>query len=339
LRQNPALIGQRADVLTLIDVNTETLSLYGFDNKINFRDIVQNVPWQEPDSGLLEHIEGFLSGQRRVIIESEGTRMDGSKFPVRTTTEISNYDLEDWSRIYRSDQDITTELEAAEILRTYQGELRTLAGKISLAEESERHRIASNLHDGTVQNLILARMNLSTLKKALRSQRSLSVAGDIDSLLASSLKETRSMIFELSPPVLYELGLEAGIEWLSDKFNQRTGITAIFDSDGRDASLSLELKVVLFQAVRELLVNIAKHAQAQGVKLIWSLREEGWLSLTVEDDGIGFDPLDVGNRSSSEGGYGLFSLRERLGLLGGEILLQSSSTGTSVTLRAPVVSD
>ena len=146
------------------------------------------------------------------------------------------------------------------------------------------------------------------------------------------------MIFDLSPPVLYELGLMAAIEWLADQFKQRTGITASFESDDSEVLLSHELKVVLFQAMRELLVNVAKHAQAKRVRLTWT-KTASRFELTVEDDGIGFDIADVGNRSSSEGGFGLFSLRERLGLLGANISFQSSDSGTCVTLAAPLDSN
>ena len=338
LKQHPELIKTRADVSVLIDVNSETLRLYGATDKKAFIDTVQNAPWQQRDSGLLDRIQGFLDGKRRVVIESEGTRIDGTKFPIRITTEIVNDDIEDWSRIYTSDQDITEEVETAKRLEAYQGELRSLAGQISLAEESERRRIASELHDGTVQNLVVARINIAKLQKSLRAKRTLEMADSINELLEKSLKETRSLIFDLSPPVLYELGLEAALEWLIDQFKHRTGIAPTMSSDNSVAPLSEELKVVVFQAVRELLVNVAKHANASHVNLSWSGNND-CLELRVEDDGVGFDPSDVGKRSSAEGGFGLFSLRERLGLLGASIDFQSSASGTCVILNAPLESE
>jgi len=338
LEQHPELINTRAEVSKLIDVNSETLRLYGATDKKVFIETVQNAPWQQRDSGLLDRIEGFLNGKRRVVIENMGTRIDGTKFPIRITTEIVNDDIEDWSRIYTSDQDITEEVESEKRLEAYQGELRSLAGQISLAEESERRRIASELHDGTVQNLVVARMNIATLQNSLRAKRTLALADSINELLEKSLKETRSLIFDLSPPVLYELGLEAALEWLTEQFKQRTGIVPTINSDNSAAPLSEELKVVVFQAVRELLVNVAKHAKARHVKLSWS-RNNDCLELKVEDDGVGFDPSDVGKRSSAEGGFGLFSLRERLGLLGASIEFQSSPSGTCVVLKAPLDSE
>lgn len=335
LKNNRRIINRRADVSTLIDVNAETLRLYEANDKQQFIDTVQNAPWEERDSGLLLRIEGFLAGNRRVIVESEGTKMDGSKFPIRITTELANDDLQDWSRVYTSDQDITEEVNSAARLIAYRDELRSLAGKMSLAEESERRRISSDLHDGTIQNLVLARMKLSTLKKALRAEKSLDLADGINELIDSSLKEARTMIFDLSPPVLYELGLEAAIDWLGDQFRERTGVSVEFKSDGQAADLSKELNIVLFQAVRELLVNAAKHAQAQQVKVEWIINNN-WLEITVEDDGVGFDVTDAGKGSAADGGFGLFSINERLGLLGAKFAVQSSAAGTRATVSAPV---
>lgn len=335
LNKNPRIINRRADVSSLIDVNAETLRLYDANDKQQFIDTVQSALWEERNSGLLQRIEGFLAGNRRVILESEGTKMDGSKFPIRITTELANDDMQDWSRIYTSDQDITEEVLSTTRLSAYRDELRSLAGKMSLAGESERRRISSDLHDGTIQNLVLARMKLSTLRKALRSEKSLVLADGIKELVDSSLAEARTMIFDLSPPVLYELGLETSIDWLGDQFRERTGVSVEFNSDGQPAELTEELKIVLFQAVRELLVNVAKHAQAKQVKVEW-VRNSNELEITVEDDGVGFDITDAGKLSAADGGFGLFSIRERLGLLGANFTVQSSASGTRVTVIAPV---
>ena len=335
MRSHPEIIDRIKDPITLVAVNSEGLRLYGAADLNSFNAAMHDQPWSKQHLQLLNRAAGFLAGERRVVIEAEGTRIDGTRFPIRLITEIASDDLENWSRVYTSEQDITDEVRATARLAAYQDELRQLAGKISLAEESERRRISSELHDGTVQNLVLARMKLASLIKSLRSKKSTSTADAINELLERSLNETRSLIFELSPPVLYELGLEAAIVWLGDQFSQRTGINPDFKSDGQAATLSRELEIVLFHAMRELLINVAKHANAEHVAIRW-LRHNDRLELIVEDDGIGFDIPDVGSRSAADGGFGLFSLRERLRLLGAQLIINSSESGTRISVTAPV---
>lgn len=336
LKNNPQLIGTRRQMSAAIDVNTETLRMHGAKDKVELLEMKKDELWLERGSGMLERISGLLNGQRRVVVEGVGTKMNGKEFPIRITTEIVGDNLDDWSKIFAADQDISEEVQATARLNAYQNKLRSLAGQMSLAEESERRRIASNLHDGTVQNLVLARMKLSGLKKSLRSEKSLDAAGIINDLLEQSLKEARTMIFDLSPPVLYELGLAPAIVWLCGEFKQRTELEVNFVSDDQPANLTHELKIVLFQAIRELLVNIVKHAKAQQVNITWVISNNE-IELTVEDDGIGFDIADAGNKSSAEGGFGLFSLRERLKLLGASLEVESSIKGSTMRVRAPLI--
>ena len=179
-------------------------------------------------------------------------------------------------------------------------------------------------------------MQVSALSKSLKTQKSKDSVESINQLLESSIKESRTLIFEISPPVLYELGLKAAIEWLTDQFKRRTGIAVSLIVDDEKAMLSEELKIVIFQAMREFLVNITKHSEADEITIRWTaLRDH--LEIEVADNGVGFDITDVGNKSSEEGGFGLFSLRERLSLLGAEFSIISSSKGTRVTLIAPLL--
>ena len=336
LKNNPQLVGTRSQMSAAIDVNAETLRMHGAKDRAELLEMKKDELWLERGSGMLERISGLLNGQRRVVVEGVGTKMNGKEFPIRITTEIVGDNLDDWSKVFAADQDISEEVQATARLNAYQDQLRSLAGQMSLVEESERRRIASNLHDGTVQNLVLARMKLSGLKKSLRSEKSIEAADIINELLEQSLKEARTMIFDLSPPVLYELGLASAIEWLCGEFKLRTKLDVSFISDDQPAKLTHELKIVLFQAVRELLVNVVKHAKAKRVSITWVILNNE-IELTVEDDGIGFDIADVGNKGSAEGGFGLFSLRERLKLLGANLVVESSKKGSTMRVRAPLI--
>jgi signal transduction histidine kinase len=136
--------------------------------------------------------------------------------------------------------------------------------------------------------------------------------------------------------VLTELGFEAAVDWLAEQAEGKYGLNCRVSDDGARHALDEDAALVLFQAVRELLVNVGKHAAASEAHV----RISGTSSeviVAVEDDGIGFDAARVKDRATAEGGYGLFSIRERLGLLGGRVEVESGpESGTRVVVMMPV---
>jgi PAS domain S-box-containing protein len=232
--------------------------------------------------------------------------------------------------------DITERKQAERKLHRYQERLRTLASEMSLSEERERRRIAADLHDRTVQNLALSRIKTGALRKSLSSEEGSTILTEIQALIDQTIRDTRSLVFELSPPVLYELGFEPAIEWLTEQMEARHGVTCVVLSDKRPKPLDKDLEVVLFQAVRELLANVGKHAKATRVKVELSRKEDS-VHISVGDNGIGFDVNSIGGWGNELGGFGLFSVRERLLLLGGRLEISSApGSGTKITLVAPL---
>ena len=148
--------------------------------------------------------------------------------------------------------------------------------------------------------------------------------------------DTRSLTFELSPPILHELGFEAAVEWLAEQVQSENGITSDFEDDGQPKPLNKDILFLLFRAVRELLVNVVKHAQARHVKISIQ-RDENDIKVIVIDDGIGFDPTMTDSQSGITRGFGLFSIRERLDHIGKRLEIESQpGQGTRVTLVAPL---
>jgi PAS domain S-box-containing protein len=221
----------------------------------------------------------------------------------------------------------------AEIL-SYQRRLRSLSSELILTEERERRRIAAQLHDRIGQSLTLAKMRLGAARQASLSDGARSKLDEVRELLDATIHDARSLMFELSPPVLYELGFEPAVEWLAERFQERHGIPTSFEDDRAPKPLAADLRVFLFQAVQELLLNVAKHAQAKSVHL--SVRRDGdQIVVGVEDDGIGCDPSRVAAVGAPDAGFGLFNIRERLGLLGGRLEVESAAgAGTRAWLRA-----
>lgn len=233
-------------------------------------------------------------------------------------------------------RDITHRKQAEERIRAYQGRLRSLASELSLTEERERRQIANALHDRVGQTLAICKMKLGALQKTASSTQLGRSLGETCKLIESVIQDTRTLTFELSPPVLYELGLEAAIEELAEQAQERDGIPYQFEDDGQPKPLDEDVRVLLFQATRELLINVAKHARAQNVEVAM-LRESEDIQIIVEDDGVGFDTPSLESHWSKAGGFGLFSIRERLDHVGGHLRVKTEpGHGTRITVVAPL---
>jgi len=242
--------------------------------------------------------------------------------------------------LYLLNREVLQRKKAEEQLASYQADLRSLASQLTLAEERERRRLAVHLHDRIGQNLALSHIKLEELRaSSLGKNGAAGLTGEFDNLahlIKETIEETQSLTFRISPPILYDLGLEAALEWLTDRFSHQHGLLTYFESDRQPKPVDEDLKVLLFQAVQELLVNIVKHAKAHSLKVsMW--RQNGFLYIGVEDDGVGFSPLARGYRQGKGGGFGLFSIRERLRPLGGNLEIKSEPEGgTEFVLSVPL---
>jgi DNA-binding NarL/FixJ family response regulator/signal transduction histidine kinase len=217
-------------------------------------------------------------------------------------------------------------------VQDYQSQLRALASELSLTEERERRRIACELHDHIGHNLAIAKVKLAGLKESCADCG----MDDVLALLDKTIQDTRSLTFELSPPVLHELGFEPALEWLVNQMSEDHGVNAELSFDRRNKPLTEDTRIVLFQAVRELLTNVTKHAQAEKVD-VYVRRVGAQVQVVVEDDGVGFDPSEVAARRGKAGGFGIFSIRERLSYLGGSLeVLSEHGHGTRITMTAPL---
>ena len=232
--------------------------------------------------------------------------------------------------------DITQRKKAEERLLVYQEQLRSLASELSLIEERERRRIATHLHDGIGQILAIAKLKIETLREAASKKTSIAALDEIRGLIEQAIHDTRTLTLDLSPPVLYELGFEAVVEWLLERIQEQHGIRSRFENDKEKKPMDEDIRIVLFQAVRELLINVTKHARTKRVK-VSIRRRDGIVEIKVKDWGVGFNVFEAYSCNSKTGGFGLFSIRERLSHLGGRVIVESQpGKGTEVTLLAPL---
>jgi signal transduction histidine kinase len=214
--------------------------------------------------------------------------------------------------------------------------LRRLSAELSLAEERERRRIAQLLHDDLQQLLIAARMSFFAHCNAKSAAKRDALAQAVNEALEKSFDLTRSLSAELAPPVLYENGLAAALVWLTNQTAGRYDIKITLKADSSADPQAIDVRVFLFQAVRELLFNSVKHAPRSPIHVAMTNDGRGKVRIVVCDRGAGFDPAKLESKTMGTTGFGLFSIRERITSIGGEFQIQSSQgRGTQATLLAP----
>jgi PAS domain S-box-containing protein len=234
-------------------------------------------------------------------------------------------------------RDITERKLAEEKLHDNQKRLKALASELTLAEERERRRIALGIHDNLGQKLVMVKFRLQAIKASV-SERNMQTVLDNECIaMADILDDIHSLTFKLSNPLLYEIGFESAMKsWLKTEIQKTAGLKCEFTSEDKNIELDEDIKIVLFKATCELLINIVKHAGARNVKVAIAKRNDE-VEVTVEDDGTGFDVSKLSLPSAKTGGFGLFSTKERLEYMGGRLEIESRpGKGTRVVMTAPV---
>lgn len=219
-------------------------------------------------------------------------------------------------------------------LEVSRNRLRKMIFKVSKLEEDERRRIAEDLHDHIGQNLAISKIRLKTLKET--SMSSSEAIDNVLELIDESIAYTRSLTFELSPPILHQLGFVPAVEWLAEQFRKKYGLIAEVVSEGAIHDIGSEKSIVLFKTVRELLHNIVKHALAKKAVIIIKKDYKG-LCVTIEDDGIGFNTESINDYGENVSGFGIFNIQERIAYFNGTFNIESErSRGTKIEIIVPL---
>lgn len=214
-------------------------------------------------------------------------------------------------------------------------QLRALAAELVQAEQAERRRLAQVLHDHLQQLLVGAKLSLATLRAKVKTKAHQQTVQQLADTLDEAIKASRSLTAELSPPILHEQGLAAGLEWLGRHAHDKYGLNVSVAADAYAEPAAEQVRIFLFEAVRELLFNVVKHAGTDRAEVRMCRIEGDQVMITVADEGAGFDPKQLEARPG--GGFGLFSIRERLGYLGGRMEADSTpGDGSRFTLLAPL---
>jgi ligand-binding sensor domain-containing protein/signal transduction histidine kinase len=263
--------------------------------------------------------------RRRLILENMNTQLNTEILHAKKAEEA-----------LREARDLLEEKvrERTAELTERANQLRILAGELTLTEQRERRRLAVVLHDHLQQLLVGANLRVGLLTR-IEDPLVTQMAREIHELLKESIEASRSLTAELSPPILYEGGFVAGLQWLARWMREKHALTVDLVLQEQEAAAAEDVRVLLFESVRELLFNVVKHARVQSATVSVRKVEEEMLEITVSDAGVGFDPASL-KTSRQAGGFGLFSIRERLRLIGGRLEIASApGLGVRVKLLGP----
>ena len=215
-------------------------------------------------------------------------------------------------------------------------QLRELTAELALTEERERRVLARDLHDDLGQVLAIIKIKLTSLEESERRGALKGPLQEIETLVDQANRSVRSLMMQLSPPALQTLGLVPALEWLGEEMERIYGLAVRIDKDGDVPALEEPARTTIFRAIRELLINVAKHAQTNVAQINCHQPADGQLSISVTDQGLGFDALRALSSPAKDSGFGLISVRERIEFIGGKMTIDTMpGYGTTITIVFP----
>ena len=332
--------------IELIEVNDAFLRMSGFEREELLGKSWSDLTPDQHDEASERALAELENSGATAPCETEYYRKDGSRwwglFAAREVNggEIVEFvvDITDRKQAEKDLRGLNESLERRVERRTRQ--VRELASTLTRAEQEERRRISRVLHDDLQQQLYALQLQMSLARSEVESrdfERAHAHLEDTDERIGLCIDLTRSLSVDLSPPILETEGLASTLEWLKVQMKDLHDLDVHVEADHAFRTPEDDLRVLLFQIVRELLFNVAKHADTSQASV--SVRQvNDHVEIVVEDEGRGFDTSTPENSVSEH--FGLYSARERLGLFGGMMKVESTpGEGTRVTLTVPLELD
>ena len=229
-----------------------------------------------------------------------------------------------------SSRDITEWMKANQEIEDYQSSLQNLTSEISLVEENHRKQIAANIHDHLSQSLVISKMRISEMQKRPNIEDIQPDLDFINNRISEALNNSRKITYELSPPVLYQLGIVDALYWFAGEIEESYGLQVTLNSNISSLQLSDSKSILIFRCIQEVVTNTVKYAKATTINIDFNKNEEVLL-IDISDNGIGFDTSTLHKTNMSSSGFGLFAVRERIRNLKGEFNIDSEiNIGTVV---------
>ncbi len=335
--------------ITDSNVNFQTMTGYGREEllSLNFRQLTPEK-WHAKEEEIIEN-QVIANGASK-LFEKEYLRKDGTIINVELKVFLlKNADAEPvgmWAII----RDISDRKRSEAALMQAYNKLETrvaertaelvkanertkkMSFELVWAEERERERIAGELHDQVGQSLLLAKMKLDELADRLPSGVHKTVVEETTALIRNSIQDIRSLTFRMRPPMLESAGLGSSLEWLCKSMQNDYALQVDFYKEKLPGRLSAEVRYALYQAVRELLLNVVKYAGTGKAQL--TIKTAGdCIVVQVKDDGAGFNYQNVCQNQNINSSYGLYNVQQRMEQMGGSFMIESTpGSGTTVTL-------
>jgi PAS domain S-box-containing protein len=343
-----ALIESSPDGMVLVDtsgaiqqVNAETEALFGYHrDELIGRPLETLIPerFHQAHASHRGRYFGAPSERRMGVREMTGRRKDGTEFPADISLSFISTDrgrlatarIRDISDRKR----IEAQLEASfELVRKAGAERQELLGHLVRAEEAERLRISSDIHDDSIQAMAAAGLRLQQLRKRVTTTTEVDALDKLEEAIEGSIGRLRHLMFDLRPINLDRAGLAAALRTQLDRIRSDVGLE--FEVENRvTTEPPSETRFILYRIAMEALVNVRKHARARHVQVRLADVDHGW-QVQIDDDGDGFDPPDSG---SVPGHLGLTAMRERAQIAGGWWKMESRpGSGTSISFWLPGV--
>ncbi|WP_417857780.1 PAS domain-containing protein [Xanthomarina gelatinilytica] len=233
-------------------------------------------------------------------------------------------------------RDITEGILAKQAIQEYQQSLQEMTTELTLTEEKQKKEIALNIHDHLSQSLVISKMRINELKKNSKLKITYEDLTFIEKNITEALENSRKITYELSPPVLYQLGIVDALNWLLDDVENLHKIKCKLNSNESNIKLSDAKAILLYRCIQELIKNTVKYAKASLITLKLDKNQSG-ITILLTDDGVGFDTSVLNNNKSHTGtGFGLFTVQERIQNIQGKLTIQSKiNKGTTVTIFIP----
>ena len=336
-----AIFEQAADSIVL--VNAETGEILEFNERAcenlgysheEFQKLkISDVEVLESAEEVAQHL-GKIVQEGKGVFETQQRTKDGRIRDIQVSSRAISIGGRDFVQsIWR---DVTERKQAEDERREYQARLKAMASQLSNVQEKQRRQLAVELHDGVTQKLAMTKLRLETMASSFEDTNAAKKIKDVAEQVGGTIESAYSLMLELSNPVLYEVGLRAAVKaLLQSHLVKSSGLKCRLVAPGEPMKFEIDVRVALYQAIRELLVNAIKHSQAQEVVIDLQRTRETAI-VTIQDDGVGFDPSEV-KPPGKEGGFGLFNIRESIGGVGGEFIIESKSgEGTSAIVLIPM---
>jgi PAS domain S-box-containing protein len=332
----PELVQECAELVRIIDVNRAALTLHGAESKEELLSCLSQTFTPESYTTFRQELVCIWQGKTGMNADAVVKTLKGELRHVTVCFTVCPGYEETLASCLVSLIDITERTRAEETIREKERHVSNLALKLTLSEERERRRIATDLHDTLGQDLALARIRLGTFIKGDHTDGQPEKCGEIMELLESAISRVRKLTRLVCPPILEGSGLEAALKWLGRQIESDYDLLVEFQDDLQDKPVLREYQMEIYNSVRELLINVAKHANA-GTILLTLSRETDKLVIRIEDDGVGFSPATVLGKPDLDG-FGLHNIRYRIVHLGGSFDIDSApGAGVRATIRVPTL--